>query len=223
MKTQVLIIFSILVTLNACNYSHPLAEEIDRIETKSYTDQFGKLADSSFNDSSDINLLIHTKMIDLSGTITPLGFNEAIDLYKKNRKASIRQSYPIFEITNQSKVILPLFGRGLWDQIWGYAVIDKKNMSIIHIELDHAGETPGSGALITDSTFRSQFLGRFIDVKPTPFALYQEQKEVIAGAQKIDGISGATVTSKGVIKMLNVNLALYGNYFKQEEANWHSN
>lgn len=43
--------------------------------------------------------------------------------------------------------IIPMYGKGLWDAIWGYISLDE-NMEIKGVFFDHKGETPGLGSNI---------------------------------------------------------------------------
>jgi Na+-transporting NADH:ubiquinone oxidoreductase subunit C len=175
----------------------------------------GKLSDPLFNDSTDLNSILSFKTIDLKGNINPVKMDEGLALYKKNMKDKNPTLYPIFEIKNSPHVILPVYGEGLWDKIWGEVIVNKETLEIININFGHFSETPMIGDRIRDSIFTSQFIGKTINIKENNFALYQNEKKVIEGNHRIDGISGATTTSAGAIKMLNEDLTKYTSYFRK--------
>ena len=122
--------------------------------------------------------------------------------------------YPIFEIKNTTKVILSVFGNGLWGKIWAKVVVDKKSFEVVDIDFDHKSETPGVGGNINEAAFRDQFIGSIVKLENNTYSLYKEDKLIIDGNQRIDGMSGATITSKGAIEMLNNDLMLYKNYLR---------
>jgi len=174
--------------------------------------ELGKIADSTFNDSKDLNSILSFKIIDTKGTVKPVSMEKAIKLYYSNTKNNSPLVYPIFEIKNSSKVILPVFGKGLWDKIWAKVVVDKKTFKVLQIEFDHKGETPGFGANISEPEFKSQFIGSILNLNQASYSLYKNYERLIKGDSKIDAISGATITSMGAIEMLNKGLLKYRVY-----------
>ena len=176
--------------------------------------ELGKLAGTTFTDSTDLKSILDFKMIDLKGSVKSVDMETAIKQYLANTKNKKPDLYPIFEIKNTSKVILPVFGQGLWDKIWGKVVLDKNSMKVIDMKFDHKSETPGIGAKIKDSIFTNQFIGSKIYLNENTYTLHQEDKMKIDGRQRIDGISGATITSEGAIQMLNKNLVKYEKYLR---------
>lgn len=110
-----------------------------------------------------------------------------------------------------TKYILPLYGMGLWGPIWGYVAFDADGTTIYGAFFDHQGETPGLGAEIAKPAFRDQFdglsvykNGHFVPVSVVKKGLLPQGDE-----DYVDGISGGTITSKGVASMLADCLAPY--------------
>jgi Na+-transporting NADH:ubiquinone oxidoreductase subunit C len=111
--------------------------------------------------------------------------------------------------------ILPLEGKGLWGPIWGYVSFKPDLNTIYGITFDHKGETPGLGAEINTSWFESQFKGMtifesggFVSVK-----VLKSNEQPIQN-HSVDAISGGTITSKGLEKMLYDCLIKYEDYLK---------
>lgn len=110
------------------------------------------------------------------------------------------------------KYILPMAGMGLWGPIWGYLAFDADGTTIYGAFFDHQGETPGLGAEITKPAFSDQFDGKvmFHDGRYLPIEVVKKgQKPSQAGADYVDGISGGTITSKGVSAMISDCLTPY--------------
>lgn len=111
-----------------------------------------------------------------------------------------------------TKYILPLAGMGLWGPIWGYVAFDKDGSTIYGAFFDHQGETPGLGAEITKPAFTDQFPGRklFKNGEFYPIEVVKSgQKPINAKVDYVDGISGGTITSKGVSSMFDNCLTPY--------------
>ncbi len=126
---------------------------------------------------------------------------------------------PVFIATldnGETCYIVPLRGKGLWGPIWGYIALKDDLNTVIGAVFDHKGETPGLGAEIVTPKFRQQFVGEKIYDENGQFVSIK----VVKGGAKpddihgVDAISGGTITSRGVSKMLYDNLKLYDNYFK---------
>lgn len=141
---------------------------------------------------------------------------EDIDLAKEKKKPEADRLMPLF-IFNQDGnkyYILSVRGKGLWDEIWGNIALESDLNTIVGVNFDHKGETPGLGAEIKDNpTFPAQFVGKkiyegnkYVSVKVRKGGAQDENHEV-------DAITGATITSDGVTEMLQRGIKLYEPYF----------
>lgn len=110
-----------------------------------------------------------------------------------------------------TKYILPLAGMGLWGPIWGYVAFNNDGSTIYGAFFDHQGETPGLGAEIAKPAFTEQFDGLriFKDNEFIPVEVVKKGQKPEGNADYVDGISGGTITSKGVSAMLNDCLTPY--------------
>ncbi|WP_299211780.1 FMN-binding protein [uncultured Aquimarina sp.] len=152
------------------------------------------------------------KTIDPNGNLSDSNIIKGIDLYKKALKSQSVDILPIFEIINTDQVILIVKGKGYMDIIWAKVLINKNTQKISKISFGHVAESEGYGAAITYNTFENKFTGAKISFSKNTFGLTQNGKNLIKGGQKIDGISGATITSQAVVQMLNTELKKYQSY-----------
>ena len=140
-----------------------------------------------------------------------------IDLKNEIKKSSSEQRYPIYIAEKEGKkyYVIPLYGAGLWDAVWGYiSLADDKN-TIIGASFDHQGETPGLGAEINQSWFEDQFKGKKI-MEGLDFVSVKVIKggSPVGDMHGVDGISGGTITSDGVSDMIKERLSNYLPYLK---------
>ena len=169
-------------------------------------------------------------VIDLDGNkISDL---EGIEVY--GPKALKRQNYnikggmnktgepelPVFVFKNGNTVV-PIYGAGLWGPIWGYVAFEPDNATIAGAYFDHESETAGLGAKIKDDpAFQALFAGeKPAFTESTVFEIVKggSPKEADGSEtvdNKIDAITGATMTSNGLADALNVWLAAYAKYFQ---------
>lgn len=122
---------------------------------------------------------------------------------------------PVYEaeVDGTTKYIIPMSGAGLWGPIWGYLAIEDDGSVIYGAEFGHAGETPGLGAEIVTSQFRDQFKGKNL-FKEDEFTSVAVVKPGQTNNRRdyVDGISGGTITSKGVDNMLLNSVGRYKNF-----------
>ena len=108
------------------------------------------------------------------------------------------------------KYVLPVKGRGLWGGLWGYISIDEDKQHVFGTYFDHESETAGLGARIKERWFQEQFNGRpiFAD-NPQEVALTVVKAGAAKTETEVDGVTGATLTSKGVAGMVTEGLQQY--------------
>lgn len=169
--------------------------------------------------------------IDLEGNIDAEVDAAQLDMEVEDKKtAASSRRYPIYRCTIENEVIycVPIIGRGLWSKLYGYLSLESDLNTVKGITFYKHGETPGLGAEIEKGWFQDNFVGKKINdqtgtfisievVKGKAAVAYAGNEEKLSHA--VDGISGATITSRGVTKMLHEDLTKYVPYFKQLEAN----
>lgn len=109
------------------------------------------------------------------------------------------------------KYILPVYGAGLWGPIWGYIAVDADGSTIYGTYFSHQGETPGLGAEIQKPEFSNKFNGKhlFFDGRFIPVTVVKTGQKANTGGDQVDGVTGGTITSKGVSTMLDDCLTPY--------------
>ncbi len=128
-----------------------------------------------------------------------------------------REGFPVYEaeIDGSKKLIIPMNGKGLWGPIWGYLALESDASTVYGVDFGHDSETPGLGAEITHEPFRKQFEGKelFKSGEFKSIAVVKKGK-VVSGKDYVDGISGGTITSKGVDDMLYDSVGDYKKFLE---------
>ena len=156
-----------------------------------------------------------------------------INLREELKKPQEKRNLPVFECTigDSLLLVIPVYGKGLWGPVWGYVSLVKDTPApadsalfipykkIYGAIFDHKGETPGLGAEINQEFFQVPFRSKVIFDDNGRF---HPVKVVKGGADpsslnEVDGISGGTITSKGVQAMLDTCLVSYQTYFKSSK------
>ena len=145
-----------------------------------------------------------------------------VDLAKELKKPVDEQTFPLYiaEVEGKKYYVLPLRGNGLWNAIFGYISLKDDVNTIKGATFDHLGETPGLGAEITKEWFKKSFeeekifdgSGNLVGVSVVKGNIDASDKE----DNKVDAISGATITGDGVSDMISERLKRYLPYFRTQ-------
>ena len=147
-----------------------------------------------------------------------------IEMGSQMKKTLEQRSLPVFisSLDNGTKkYIVPVYGKGLWGPIYGFVAFNEDFNTIYGTVFNHKSETPGLGAEINTDLFEAQFADKKIFNKNGEFISIDLVK---GGADpeslnEVDAISGGTLTSDGLEKMLYDCLGSYQTYFKNQMKN----
>ena len=126
------------------------------------------------------------------------------------RRAKI---YEVMDGGKTSMVILPIYGKGLWSTMKGFLALDADLNTVKGLIYYEQAETPGLGGEVNNPRWKKLWPGRKI---------YDEQGKVALKVRKgpagppeqapheVDGLSGATLTGRGVTNMLGYWMADQG-------------
>jgi len=144
-----------------------------------------------------------------------------IDIAKEVAKPREKRLLPVYECLAEGgiKYILPLRGAGLWGPLWGYMALDDDMNTIYGVNFAHQGETPGLGAEISTPVFQAPFKGKkiFNESGKLVSIIVAKSNENAPEEHKVDAISGGTITSKGLEKMLFDDLNAYLEFLKKKK------
>ncbi|MEO1171336.1 MAG: Na(+)-translocating NADH-quinone reductase subunit C, partial [Myxococcota bacterium] len=114
--------------------------------------------------------------------------------------------YQVMKNDDVQQLILPIQGYGLWSTLYGYLAMKSDAQTITGITFYEHGETPGLGGEVENPRWQAKWTGRKAFGEDGNVAI-----EVIKGAAgtpeedpySVDGLSGATITSRGVTNTLD--------------------
>jgi Na+-transporting NADH:ubiquinone oxidoreductase subunit C len=124
--------------------------------------------------------------------------------------------YQLKEGGTVKTIILPISGKGLWSTLYGFLALENDTNTIKGITFYEHGETPGLGGEVDNPRWKSKWAGKkaFADGD-----FSQINIEVVKGmardndmgnAHHVDGLSGATITSRGVSYLVQFWLGEHG-------------
>jgi Na+-transporting NADH:ubiquinone oxidoreductase subunit C len=145
----------------------------------------------------------------------------AKDLGKIKRMPKYMTIYEVVENEQIEKYIFPIYGKGLWSTLYGFMALDKDLRTIKGFTFYEHGETPGLGGEVDNPSWKAQWKGKsaFDDnwniiievIKGRVDQTSQEAKH------QIDGLSGSTLTTRGVDQLVKFWLGDegYGTFLKR--------
>lgn len=174
-----------------------------------------KDAEEKYNKFITKSFIVDTKGVEAKGEAFK------VDLKKEYKKDLEERKIPVYEATledGSKKVVFPLRGKGLWGPIWGYISLNDDLNTIYGAVFDHKSETPGLGADINKDWFQEPFKGKTIFDGETFVGINVHKGGKGAAAAMgdtehgVDAISGGTITSKSLQKMIQDCMGSYKVY-----------
>ncbi|MEM9224459.1 MAG: Na(+)-translocating NADH-quinone reductase subunit C [Pseudomonadota bacterium] len=97
------------------------------------------------------------------------------------------------------KVVLPLHGYGLWSTLYGYIALEANGNDIFGLQFYQHAETPGLGAEVDNPRWKALWNGKRLRDDEGTLQITVAKTPPPAGEDYfVDGLSGATLTSRGV-------------------------
>ena len=164
------------------------------------------IQDANVERDTKNQILTSLNITGLSGTAIDKKYEETITSEIQEAGGTVF----VATVDGATKYVLPVKGRGLWGGLWGYISIDEDKQHVYGTYFDHESETAGLGARIKERWFQEQFNGKpiFTD-NPQQVALTVVKQGQSKAETEIDGVTGATLTSKGVAGMVTDGLQQY--------------
>ncbi|MDC0662103.1 Na(+)-translocating NADH-quinone reductase subunit C [Marinobacter sp. SS21] len=125
------------------------------------------------------------------------------------RRPNVAKIFTLSENGELQRVVLPVHGYGLWSTLYGFVSLEGDANTIEGLGFYAHAETPGLGGEVDNPRWKQQWVGKTVyDVDN----LIQPQIRLVKGGvdpndqnkeHKVDALSGATLTSRGVEQLLN--------------------
>jgi len=133
---------------------------------------------------------------------------ELVKIYKDNVRQEQKGELKMYRYVppkdsgNEETVAVGFEGPGLWGPVKGFLALDKDMRTIRGVTFYEQEETPGLGGEIAASWFQEQFVGKsIVDQAGNPGIIISSSEG--QAPNKVDAISGATMTCDKVQAMLN--------------------
>lgn len=181
-------------------YEQYIEPRIVELATGEYTDQFNP---------ETYDLRKAAKDPELGVKVPP-----DLDIANIKQKARYAPVYLIEEDDRIKTIILPVHGYGLWSTLYGFLALEGDTRTIVGLKFYEHAETPGLGGEIDNAKWIAQWQGKVAfdeQWQPNIQVVKGDVEPGKPGAEhKVEGLSGATLTSRGVMNLLQYWLSDQG-------------
>ena len=188
---------NILAAAGMLDPSRSVEEQFQQITTRIIDLRSGKFTDEFSPGSFE-----QKKIAKASGTSISLGED---DLAGIKRRENFAEVYLVGEPGNYEKLILPVRGYGLWSTLWGFLALEGDFNTVAGLGFYEHGETPGLGGEVDNPKWKALWHGKEI-YDDGDVAIDLVKGNVTSSTpnaeHKVDALSGATLTSRGVGNLL---------------------
>lgn len=129
-----------------------------------------------------------------------------LDIAGIRRRAKYAPVYLVQKDGQLEQIILPVYGKGLWSTMLGYLALANDGTTVKGMRFYAHAETPGLGDQIDKPDWRAQWVGKQIfavnDVPQIEVIRGFVEADSPAAIHQVDGLSGATLTGRGVMHLV---------------------
>lgn len=128
------------------------------------------------------------------------------DIAKIFRREHYTLVYLVENNSGLEKIILPIRGYGLWGTLYGFIALESDANTVAGIGFYDHKETPGLGGEVDNPRWKATWTGKKVydDGEPALKLIKGTVNPASNSAKyQIDGLSGATLTSRGVSNLLH--------------------
>ncbi|MBZ9557267.1 MULTISPECIES: Na(+)-translocating NADH-quinone reductase subunit C [Modicisalibacter] len=131
----------------------------------------------------------------------------AEDLAGIGRRENYATVYLVGDPDSPDEIILPVRGQGLWSLMSGYLALKGDGNTVVGLSFYDQGETPGLGGEVDNPKWKALWDGKKIYPEDSMDPAIKLVKGGVGpqtpdAVHKVDALSGATLTSKGVTNLL---------------------
>jgi Na+-transporting NADH:ubiquinone oxidoreductase subunit C len=188
---------NVLSIAGILNKDQSVEEQFKQVEVKIIDLETGRFVDATTAEIEKFDQNASAKKPESS---TKLSSED--DIAKIIRREKQAKVFLVNDANGLSKVILPVRGYGLWSTMSGFVALDKDLNTVLGFGFYSHAETPGLGGEVDNPKWKQIWIGKKIysetgEVKIDVIKGHVD--EATAEAEyKVDGLSGATLTSNGV-------------------------
>jgi len=200
---------NILAAANIYQENIPVTEQFEAIEARVIELDSGMFVEPEKIDPSSFNQLA-AALSDETGS--PLDRSDDSAGIRRQEKYSL--VYLVKDNGEIDQIVLPVRGKGLWSTLFAYVAIDADLTTIRGVSFYEHGETPGLGGEVANPRWQKGWQNKklFSAEGELEFAVVKSgaQSRPEELAYRVDGLSGATLTTQGVDNLMRFWFGSHG-------------
>ncbi|MEL0637242.1 MULTISPECIES: Na(+)-translocating NADH-quinone reductase subunit C [Marinomonas] len=122
------------------------------------------------------------------------------------RRAKYAAVYIVKSGDNIDRIVLPVHGYGLWSTMYGFIALKNDFTTVVGFGFYDQGETPGLGGEVDNPNWKALWKGKKVYNDKGQAVIHLVKGGVSKSDpdadHKVDGLSGATLTSRGVTHLV---------------------
>lgn len=176
-------------------------EQFRSVQTRVVDLRTGRFADDEV-DPEEYDQRRASKDPEMSGALSA-----EEDIAKISRREHFAQVYLVKDAQGDiEKIILPIRGYGLWSTMRGFIALESDGNTIAGVGFYEHGETPGLGGEIDNPRWKAFWPGKEV-YRDGSVEIELVKGSVDPAAEsapwQVDGLAGATLTSRGVTNLMH--------------------
>ncbi len=191
---------NILAAAGMLNPSQSVEAQFERVRPR-----LVDLSSGEFSEALDLATYDQRKALKDSSLSDSLSRQE--DVAGIGRRERYSQVYFAENDQGQEILILPVRGAGLWSTLYGFIALESDYNTVTGLGFYEHGETPGLGGEVDNPRWKALWPGKQVFDESGEVAIEVIKGSVDEGTSnaehKVDGLSGATLTGRGVHNLLN--------------------
>jgi len=132
--------------------------------------------------------------------------NKGEDIAGIGRRAQFAEVYLVGGSDNFEQIVLPIHGLGLWSTLYGFVSLESDLTTISGLKFYNHAETPGLGGEVDNPAWQNKWNGKLAFDNNGQVKIEVVKGAVDPGSKEadwqVDGLAGATLTSRGVSQLL---------------------
>ncbi len=171
----------------------------ERIETRVVDFQEGRVLSEEEAAAVGIDPARYDQRKAAKDAALSIELTDSQDVASISRRARYSVVYLLRDDSGIEKIVLPVHGYGLWSVMYGFLALESDGSTVGGITFYDQKETAGLGGEVENPAWKAGWRGKQVFDDAGDIALRVVKGKAMQGsAHDIDGLSGATLTSRGV-------------------------
>ena len=192
---------NILLAAGISDPEKTIDELFENIETK-----LVDLATGEYYEGDDVDIESYDQKSAARDPDLSLEIDPDADIAGIKRREKYSRIYLVKNGSTVEKIILPVYGKGLWSTLYGFLALEGDLNTVAGLTFYEHKETPGLGGEVDNPNWKAIWPGKKIYDDKGDIRLEVVKGQVNPNSEivnhQIDGLTGATITSRGVSNLI---------------------